>query len=126
MKLFLLGVLMILSSSCSSDSGKPDLDFRLPIVENSIDDLQDKLRAFGRVNDLYILENDRDQMKILNGGKPALSFWFSMTKDSKTAMNVLTVNEGNFMRVMMFSKGFNDREHMQKIHDNFLNSFDFD
>jgi len=113
-----------MSLSCSSESEKPAVDIKIPLVSNDLVKLGEELQSFGAVNDLYVSENDRGQMQVLNGGKPAISFWFSLAENEKTAINVTTVNEGDFMRVMIFSSGFKDTEHMNNVHKHFLEKFE--
>mgnify|MGYP006109759223 FL=1 len=95
----------------------------MPLDSRNLVELSEELRNFGKTNDLFVLENDRDQMQVLNGGSPAISFWFSLTEHKTTAINVTTVNEGDFIRVMMFSAGFKNAEQMENVQNQFLEKF---
>lgn len=120
----LLGVFLVMTFACSSESEKPTTDIKVPLGSIDIVQLERDLRIFGSDNGLVTLENDSDQMRALNDGTPALSFWFYINENSKSAINVTTVNEGNFMRVMIFSGGFESQDQMYRIQELFFEKFE--
>ena len=123
LKLIIFGVILLMNLSCSSESEKPSIDIKVPLDSRNLVELSEELRNFGKTNDLFVLENDRDQMQVLDGGSPAISFWFSLTEHKTTAINVTTVNEGDFIRVMMFSAGLKNAEQMENVQNQFLEKF---
>lgn len=119
-----LGVLFLMSHSCSSESEEPAADFRISLESHDLARVEEALWQFGRENGLLVLENDRDQMQVLNGGQPAFSIWFSFVGNSNTAINVTNVNEGYYMRTMFFLSGFRDASQMHSVQEQFLKKFE--
>ena len=122
-KAILLGLLLVMTFACSSESEEPAIEIRIPLNSININELEKDLREFGRKNDLVVFENDRVQLKEHNRGFPAVSFWFSLSDDKRTAINALTVGQGDFMRVMFFEQGFGSKDQMKRYESLFMQKF---
>ena len=72
-KMFILGIFSLMIFSCSSETGEPTSDVKIPVKSLSIKQLGQKILDLGDKNSLIVLENDRAQMKVLNNGRDALS-----------------------------------------------------
>lgn len=121
--LFLFGMVFFTISGCSTESARPITDVRIPL-RTSIDELEKRLIQFGNDQKLHFLQNDRNDMMVLNGGNPALSFWFATTKKAKTGFNVLTVNENGNLRVMFYEDGFQSHSQRENMEELFFSHFD--
>lgn len=121
-----LALSILVATTCSSKSEVPATDVRIPLESvqiDQIDKLEEQLRQFGVENGFLTLENDRQQMAILNGGAPAITFWFLVEEGTRPAITATTVNQGYFLRVMFFSGGFNDENQRNAIENLFLQQF---
>lgn len=125
-RIILLALSILAATTCTSKSEVPTTDIKIPLqsVELAeIDQLEEGLRLFAVENELLALENDRRQMMILNGGKPAITFWFLVEEGRHPAITATTVNQGGFLRVMVFAGGFDSEDQMNRIKELFLREF---
>jgi len=119
----ILIVCSIVVSCSEAEQQQLSANMKIPLESDDIVKLARDLRAFGAANGLTVIENDVREMQILNQGKPAISFWFSSADNDKTALFVTNVNEGNYIRLMMFSSGFTSLADMDRTKHRFLETF---
>ena len=99
-------------------------DVTLDIEEYNIQEVQDKLEKFAKLNDLYFVKNNEELLFIANNNKPAFFLWISPDKDMKNIYFTATnLNLDKKMLISFYIDNIADKKYRLELKKELIENF---